>query len=477
VNTTLPEAAVLVVYGATGDLAKRMVLPALFSMARDGLLPEHYRIVGSGRGQLTDEEFRSRVRDALVEFGPHPDDKPWAEFSSRLRFAGGGFRADDPGELLTVLEQVDGELGTAAQPTQLHYYAVPPTAFGDLTDALGKHDLAGRARVIFEKPFGTDATSFADLQEQVTGVLDPVRVFRLDHFLAKEAVRGLAAMRVANAPLARAWDRHSIAAVQIDVPETLDVASRGSFYDGTGAFLDMVVTHLFQIAAVVAMEPPTSLAPADVARAREEAFRHFRPLSPREVVFGQYHGYTKHDGVPAHSATDTFAAARLWIDNIRWRGVPFLLRSGKAMGVKAQNVSLLFRPPNGSAGTPGTVLTFSLAGTGGLRLSLLAQEQGLSPNLGVADTEIGLAESLGRPGLAPYARLIHDALAGDQALFTQPEGLRYAWDAAAPVLERRSRPHPYKPGSMGPSEANDLAEPYGWLIGAAPRRLTPHLTK
>ena len=467
--TAFPDKAILVVYGATGDLAKRMVLPALFSMARDGLLPADYRIIGSGRGQLTDEEFRERVRAALVEFGPPPDDVVWQVFSDRLSFAGGGFRADDPGQLLDALAKASKELGDVPQ---LHYYAVPPTAFGDLTEALGKHGLAGRARVIFEKPFGTDAASFAELQEQVSGILDPSRVFRLDHFLAKEAVRGLAAVRLANAPLARAWDRHSVAAVQIDVPETLDVAERGSFYDGTGAFLDMVVTHLFQVAALVAMEPPASLAPADLARTREEAFHHFRPLSPREVVFGQYHGYTSHPGVPAHSATDTFAAARLWIDNIRWRGVPFLLRSGKAMGVRAQHVSLLFREPSAAPGAPGTVLTFSLAGTGGLRLSLLAQEQGLNPNLGVADTEIGLA-SLGRAGLAPYARLIHDALAGDQALFTQPDGLRLAWDVAAPVLEHRPAPHPYKPGSMGPPEADELAEPYGWLVGTGPRVRRP----
>jgi glucose-6-phosphate 1-dehydrogenase len=466
-----PPAAVIVVYGATGDLARRMVLPALYGMARCGLLPDRYRIVGSGRGQLTDAEFRDRVHDALVEFGPYPEDEPWRAFSARLAFAGGGFRANDPGELLDVLDFADRGLrieGAAREVIpQLHYYAVPPTAFGALTEALGKHDLARRSRVIFEKPFGTDAASFVELQEQVGSVLDESRVFRLDHFLAKEAVRGLAAVRLANAPLARSWDRHSIAAVQIDVPETLDVADRGRFYDGTGAFLDMVVTHLFQVAALVAMEPPVSLAAADVARAREAAFAHFRPLSPDEVVLGQYDGYTEHSGVADGSHTDTFAAARLWIDNPRWRGVPFLLRSGKALGVRAQHVSLLFREPAGAPGTPGTVLTFSLAGTGELRLSLLAQQQGFNPHLGVADTEIGLAESLGGDGLAPYARLIHDALVGDQALFTQPAGLRRAWDVAAPVLRTRVAPEPYAPGSMGPFTADALASPYGWLLGEA----------
>jgi glucose-6-phosphate 1-dehydrogenase len=487
------HAAVIIVYGATGDLARRMVLPALFDMAARGMLPARYRVIGSGRGHVSDDTFRAHVHDALAEADRHPPEPAWRDFAVRLSFAGGGFTADDPGQLLAAIERAERGIraegaiaihGPARAETipLVHYYAVPPATFGELIGALSEHRLADRSRVVFEKPFGTDVKSFERLQQQVSAVLDESHVYRLDHFLAKEAVRGLPAMRLANAPLARSWDRESIAAVQIDVPETLDVAHKGGVYDATGAFLDMLVTHLFQVAAVVALEPPRSLAPADIADAREAVFEHFRPLSADDVVFGQYHGYTAHPGVPSHSATETFAAARLWIDNERWRGVPFLLRSGKAMGLRAQQISLLYKgmatEQRHSLERRGAVLTFSMTGSGELHMSLLAQEQGLHDDLTVAETQVGLG---GADGLAPYVRLMHDTLAGEQGLFTRPDGLARLWDVAAPVLDNPPVPEPYDRGTMGPARADHLAEPHGWLLqatlpamlGTPPRHNTP----
>src|SRR5689334_6943147 len=301
----LPASGIIILYGATGDLARRWVLPALFDMATRGMLPERYRIIGSGRGDVTDDSFRLLVHDAVSEFDRRPPEAAFREFATRLSFAGGGFTAEDPGDLLHAIDRAGRSLRAEAVTSLrergetvslradrgdgpvplLHYLAVPPNAFGDIVEAIGAHDLAERSRVVFEKPFGTDAASFKELQEQVNAVLDESQVFRLDHFLAKEAVRGLAALRLSNPLLARSWHRDAIEAVQIDAPETLDVANRGGFYDGTGAFLDMLVTHLFQVAAAVAMEPPASLDPADVADAREAVFADFRPLVRKDVTF------------------------------------------------------------------------------------------------------------------------------------------------------------------------------------------------
>jgi len=475
----LPASGIIIVYGATGDLARRWVLPALLDMASRGMLPERYRVIGSGRGDLTEDEFRLQVHDAITEYDRRPSDAAFREFATRLSFAGGGFTAEDPGRLLVAIDRAGRSIRAEAitslreqgeavslradrgdEPVPLlHYLAVPPNAFGDIVEAIGEHGLAERSRVVFEKPFGTDAASFKELQEQVNAVLDESQVFRLDHFLAKEAVRGLAALRLSNPLLARSWHRDAIEAVQIDAPETLDVANRGGFYDGTGAFLDMLVTHLFQVAAAVAMEPPDSLGPADVAAAREAVFADFRPLARKDVTFGQYHGYTAHPGVPSHSATETFAAARLWIDNGRWRGVPFLLRSGKAMGLKGQQIGLLFKG--------GSTLSFALSGPGGLQLSLVA------PDAGPVTAETAYPEAVGS-----YARLINDALAGRPGLFTGVAGLEKTWEVAAPILDDPPVPVPYQRGTMGPPAGDALAEPRGWLLQpsiagsrhAAPRR-------
>jgi glucose-6-phosphate 1-dehydrogenase len=461
----VPVSGIIIVYGATGDLARRWVLPALLDMASRGLLPERYRIIGSGRGDLTEDEFRQQVHDAVTEHDRRPPEPAFREFAARLTFAGGGFTADDPGRLLTAIDRAGRSLRAEAVTSLrergetvslradrgdgpvplLHYLAVPPNAFGDIVEAIGAHDLAERSRVVFEKPFGTDAASFKELQEQVNAVLDESQVFRLDHFLAKEAVRGLAALRLSNPLLARSWHRDAIEAVQIDAPETLDVANRGAFYDSTGAFLDMLVTHLFQVAAAVAMDPPASLDPADVAAAREAVFEDFRPLAPRDVTFGQYHGYTAHPGVPAHSATETFAAARLWIDNDRWRGVPFLLRSGKAMGLKGQQIGLLFKG--------GSSLSFSMSGPGGLHLDLV------SPDADAVSASATYPEAVGA-----YSRLIHDALAGHRELFTGVAGLEKTWEVTAPILDDPPVPIPYQRGTMGPAPADELAGARGWLL-------------
>jgi glucose-6-phosphate 1-dehydrogenase len=458
---------VFVLFGATGDLARRMVLPAFYTLAIEGLLPKKWILVGNGRGDVSHEDFRGHVRAALEEFGPAPGKGPWKEFASRLRFAGGGFNSDSPGSLLDVIAEARKAVG-GGDAQLVHYLAIPPVAFPEVTKGLGRHGLAAGARVVYEKPFGTSPAEFRKLNRQVHRVLDESQVYRIDHFLGKEATQQLHAMRFANEAFGALWSGEHVESVQIDVPETLGVANRAEFYDGTGAVLDMLVTHLFQVAAEVAMEPPASLDAADLQSARESVIRRFRPIDPAEVVLGQYAGYREIKGVAPKSRTDTYVAARLWIDTPRWRGVPFLLRTGKRMAASDQRVSLVLRTPSGpfkKLPAQAGVLSFGLSGDGEVDLSLLAKRPGIAEDLEPASVSLPLGQVPEADPLPPYSRLIHDVLTGDRSLFTRPDGLSAAWRTIQPLLDTPPRPVAYPAGSWGPAAARKLAAPHRWLLG------------
>ena len=455
-----------VLFGATGDLARRMVLPAFYTLAIEGLLPADWVLVGNGRGDVAHEDFRKHVHDALVEFGPHPDRGPWRDFAARLMFAGGGFTSDSPGSLLDVIGDARRRLGPRTQ--LVHYLAIPPQAFAEVTRALGEHDLAEGARVVYEKPFGTSPKGFRSLNRIVHGVLDESQVFRIDHFLGKEATQNLHVLRFGNELFAAMWNREHVESVQIDVPEELGVDNRAGFYDATGAVLDMLLTHLFQVAAEVAMEPPAGLDATDLQSARERVIRSFRPLDPAEVVLGQFDGYRDVKGIDPRSRTDTFVAAKLWIDTPRWKGVPFLLRTGKRMAASAQRVTLVLRTPQRPlTGLPAqaNALTFALAGDGMIELRLLTKKPGVELEVEPAAIRLPLADLPGAEPLPPYVRLIHDVLLGDRSLFTRPDGLSAAWRAVQPILDAPRRPAKYPQGSWGPAAAKKLAKPHGWLLG------------
>ncbi len=461
-----PGPTVFVLFGATGDLASRMVLPAFYRLAREGLLPAQWRLVGNGRGDVAHEDFRARIHQALTEFDTAPEPKEWDAFAERVFFAGGGFSTHSPGSLLDAIDKAREQIGDSQL---VHYLAVPPTAFSELTKALGQHGLAKDARVVYEKPFGTSGDAFRELDRVVHSVLDEQQVYRIDHFLGKEATQDLHLLRFANGPFASSWNREHVASVQIDVPETLDVANRAKFYDATGAVLDMLVTHLFQVAAEVAMEPPASLGAQDLQAARETVIGRFRPLDPAEVVLGQFAGYRDIPGVDPHSNRDTFVAARLWIDSDRWRGVPFYLRTGKRLATSAQRVSLILRDPvgplSGRLPSDANVLCFSLAGDGEIDFSLVAKKPGPTLDLDVVHAGINLASLPDAEPLPPYVRLIHDVLLGDRSLFTRPDGLAAVWDVAQPLLSAPPQVHSYAPGSWGPAEARTLIAPGHWLLG------------
>ena len=395
VSTTDPQQpAIFVLYGATGDLAQRMVLPAFAQLAQLGLLPPAWRLIGSGRGNVPHAAFAAEVRSSLQRFAPEIRAATFRSMRPHLRFASGDVTADGHDALLAEIDDARRELG--ADAALVHYLAVPPQSFEPMTKAIGRHGLADGSRVVYEKPFGTSPATFRRLDRVVHGVFDESQVFRIDHFLGKEATQNLHVLRFGNGLFARTWDRHTIRAVQIDVPETLGVADRADFYDQTGVVLDMLVTHLFQVAAEVAMEPPRSFAPADLQAARETILRRFRTIDPAEIVIGQYDGYRDLDGVAARSRTPTFVAARLWIDTPRWRGVPFLLRTGKRMHESAQAVSLILAHPPGpfdDLPPDGNVLRFALDGSGTIDLRMTAK----APGVGLQLSTTNVAGAARRP--------------------------------------------------------------------------------
>lgn len=462
-----PTPTVFVLFGATGDLSRRMVLPAFYDLFCRGLTPPEWVLVGNGRGDEAHQDFAERVRASLEEFGPGKDgidDKQWKDFSARLRFAGGGFDQTDPGSLLSVIDEAADGLGEDTQ--YVHYLAVPPVAFGETVAGLSTHDLLTNAKVVFEKPYGTSLKSFTELDKQVHAVMKEEQVFRIDHFLGKEATQNLHVLRFGNAMINKIWSADAIAQVQIDAPEPLDVAQRAAFYDATGAFKDMIATHLFQVAAEVAMDPPASIRPEDLQTARETVLSAFRPLDTAEVVLGQFEGYTDIDKIADDSTTDTLAAVRLWVDTDRWRDVPFVLRSGKRMAGDDQLVSLIMRETQGPLGDlddAAARLEISLKGSGSIAVALIMKRPGPDLTLREERIDLSLAEVSGGEALDPYVALIHDVLLGDRSLFTSADGLEHAWRVADPVLTDPPKPLPYAPGGWGPKEAESLTDGLGWM--------------
>src|SRR4051794_35749166 len=296
---------VIVLFGATGDLARRKLLPGLFHLAQAGLLPE-YRILGTSLDDLDDEGFRDFARDALDEFARHgiPDDD-WKDFVSRVSFIGQSAGID---ALAKAVNDLEDDLGFDV--ARLHYLSVPPAAAPEVVQSLGEVGLADRARIIMEKPFGTDLASAVELNNALHTTFDEEQIFRIDHFLGKEAALNILAFRFANGLFEPIWNRQHIDHVQIDVPETLDVGARAPFYETIGAYRDMVVTHLFQVLAFMAMEPPTALEPRAISEEKNKVFRSMTPIDPAYVVRGQFTGYRDEPGVSPHSETETFVALK-----------------------------------------------------------------------------------------------------------------------------------------------------------------------
>jgi glucose-6-phosphate 1-dehydrogenase len=460
---------VMVLFGATGDLASRKLLPGLFHLAQAGLLPE-CRILGTSLDDLDDESFRAHARRALDEFAHHgvPDDD-WADFSSRLFYID---QSAGPELLAKTVTELEDDLG-AVDIKRLHYLSVPPHAARKVLQLLGESGLAERSRIVMEKPFGTDLTSAIALNETLHATFDESQIFRIDHFLGKEAALNILAFRFANGLFEPIWNRQHIAHVQIDVPESLSIGQRIPFYEQTGAYRDMVVNHLFQVLAFMAMEPPTALAPRAIGDEKNKVFRSLSPIEPSQVVRGQYDGYLDEPGVRAHSETETFIALRCEIDNWRWAGVPFYLRTGKRMAEGARVISIAFREPPKSMFPSGSGvgahgpdhLTFDLADASKLSLSFYGTRPGPGMTLDKQSLQFALHET-GRSAdlLEAYERLIYDAMCGDHTLFSSAEGIESLWERSKPLLENPPPVRPYPQGSWGPNAMHQLIAPDAWRL-------------
>ncbi|KGI66518.1 glucose-6-phosphate dehydrogenase [Mycolicibacterium rufum] len=456
---------VLVLFGARGDLARRMLFPSIYRLAAAGRLPEQYAIIGSGRSAPDSvEEFRDTVRTGLSESVDDLDDEVVDTLLSRLTFQTAS--ADDGADLASAVGTAREDVGADART--VIYLSVPPTAMESMITMLGREGLADDARLIIEKPFGTDLDSARALESAVASVAEENRVYRIDHFLGKEAVQNILALRFANAILESSWDSDHVESVQIDVPEDLALEGRGSFYESTGCFRDMVTTHLCQVLGFIAMERPETVDADALREAKAAVFQAMRPLDPDRVVFGQYDGYRDDDDVADDSRVETFVALEAFVDNDRWRGVPFYLRTGKALADNRRTVTLTFRtPPSPFPGDPPQPdqLVLELTETPVATLVLNVKRPG--PDTTVES--LGAALELARTdhedeALDAYERLLLDVMRGDQTLFARADEVDRLWQICQPVLDHPPSVHGYQKGSWGPDPALMLPGPRGWRL-------------
>jgi glucose-6-phosphate 1-dehydrogenase len=466
VGPKFPQVVVLV--GATGDLARRKLLPGLFHLAGAGFIPG-IRIIGVSLDDISPDDFRIHVHQALEQYSTRKlDEGRWGAFAAALDYVP---LTAGPQVLHAAVRRAEEALGPDAE--RLHYLSVPPGAALQAVKMLADADLVDRSRVVMEKPFGTDLASARFLNARLHEVFTEEQIFRIDHFLGKEPAQNILAFRFANGLFEPIWNRNFIDHVQIDVPETLGLGKRAPFYEQTGAYRDMVVTHLFQILGFMAMEPPTALEPGPISEEKNKVFRCLLPIDPAHVVRGQYTGYRGEEGVDPQSDTETFIALKCKIDNWRWAGVPFFLRTGKRLAEGQRIISIAFREPPKSMFPAGSGvgaqgpdhLTFDLADSSKISLSFY----GKRPGPGIRLDKLSLQFAMHDTGLAgevleAYERLILDAMRGDHTLFTTALGIERLWDVSRALLENPPPVRLYEAGSWGPKSIHQLVAPHAWRL-------------
>src|SRR6202046_4238524 len=453
---------------ATGDLARRKLLPGLLHLSCSHLAPE-IRIIGTSLDELDNDSFRELAAKAFEEFSHHKVSKDAAdEFISNLTFVQ---QQEGPEALAKAVAEQREVLGGEAG--LLHYLSVPPSAVMPVMEMLHKADLVEHSRVIMEKPFGVDFASARKLNKDIHERFEEEQIFRIDHFLGKEAAQNILAFRFANGLFEPIWNRNFIDHGQIDVPEKLGLGKRSGFYEQTGAYRDMVVTHLFQILGFTAMEAPTSLEPKPISEEKNKVFRSMLPIKPSDVVRGQYTGYRSEEGVSADSDTETFIALRCYIDNWRWAGVPFYLRTGKRLAEGQRIISIAFREPPKSMFPSGSGigeqgpdhLTFDLADAAKMSLSFYGKRPGPGMRLDKLSLQFAMHNTshIGDV-LEAYERLILDAMRGDRTLFTTADGIERLWEVSTALLETPPPVRMYAPGSWGPNAIHQLIAPFAWRL-------------
>ena len=478
------EPGIVVIFGASGDLTKRKLLPALFHLEQQGLLPKEFAIVGVARRDLK-ASFADDMKDGILRYGGgEKGDTVLDEFIEKVEYHAMNFD-DDKGyiDLKALLDRIDTERGTMGN--RLFYLAVAPEYFSDIINHLGAHGMAhpekGRARVIIEKPFGHDLQSARELNDEVNKVFNEEQIFRIDHYLGKETVQNILVFRFANGIFEPIWNRNFIDHVQITAAESIGIEGRGPFYEKAGALRDVVQNHMMELLSFVAMEPPVSFEASSVRGEKVKVWRAIKPISIDNTVRGQYslgmedgqqvQGYREEDRVDPQSTTETFAALKLEIENWRWAGVPFYLRAGKRMAKRVTEIMIQFRQPpmllfERLASGPcneiqPNILTMRIQPDEGISLRFGAKVPGPDTNVCPVVMDFQYATAFGVNSANGYERLLLDAMLGDQTLFAHRDGVEATWSLYTPVLEEWAKAKPkdfpnYRSGSWGPKAADGL---------------------
>ncbi len=478
----------LVIFGATGDLAKRKLLPAIYNLAHEGALPERFNLIGVSRGDLSDEEFQQQARQSIAEFSRRkPDDTVLDSLTGRMRYVTGSFDDDSMYDRLgQVTEEFDREADLAFN--RLFYLSTAPSFFPVIAEALGKHGLNehddAEVRLVVEKPFGTDLASALELNHRILSVFHESQVFRIDHYLGKETVQNMLVLRFANMIFEPLWNRSYVDNVQITAAEDIGIGSRAGYYDKSGALRDLIQNHLLQLLMILTMEPPVSFSANEVRDEKVKVLHAVPPPTvdtvPEIAVRAQYEsgatggedvrGYLEEEGVPDDSRTETFAAVRLQINNWRWAGVPFYLRHGKRLARKTTEIAVTLKPvphlafqQEGSVGVEPNQLILAVQPNEGVSLSLVAKIPGARMSVRPVNMEFLYGTSFMSQSPEAYERLILDTMRGDATLFARNDEVEAAWAICDPILEawgKDDAPLPqYTAGSQGPEEANGLLEP------------------
>jgi glucose-6-phosphate 1-dehydrogenase len=491
IEATIPESArqapreappcAFVVFGATGDLTHRKLLPAIYNLAAHGSLPQHFGAIGVSRRDLSDDTFRANLHEGVKEFSRSGlDEDVWNRFAPALHYCAGEF--DDPG-LYTRLAQRLRELDQRLQlgGNRLFYLAVPPSEFERILKGLREAGLIYRphdrhwSRVVIEKPFGHDLESAHALNRLVGSALDETQAFRIDHYLGKETVQNIMVFRFANSIFEPIWNRKYVSYVEITAAETVGIGSRGRFYEENGVLRDIVQNHLLEVLSLVAMEPPYAAGADEIRDEKVKVLKALRlpwaDTIPKDVVLGQYRGYREEKNVAPDSVTPTFAALRVFVDNWRWQGVPFYLRAGKKLKKRATEVSLIMQPiPLALFGrkdvcefVEANVLTLRIQPDEGIQLTFASKIPGHDVAVGSVRMNMSYVETFGGEPPEAYERLLLDAMRGDATLFSRRDAVEASWTWISPILEH-FRLHPpadfpnYEPGSWGPESCQALIQ-------------------
>jgi glucose-6-phosphate 1-dehydrogenase len=470
VATKPVEPQAVVIFGASGDLTRRKLLPAFYHLFLEDLLPRAFAIVGSARTEMTDEEWRAHARAAVAEFGRTKSLDRWEEFEELLSYVAGDFgKQGGCNDLAAHLGEIDRTRGTEGR--RFYYASTPPSAYPGIVRRIGETGMAEQGRIVLEKPFGSDLQSAHELNTTLHEVFEEHQIYRIDHYLGKETVQNILAFRFANGMFEPIWNRRYVDNVQITVAEQIGIEGRGGFYDQTGTIRDMVQTHLFQVLTFLAMEPPVSFDPERLRDEKVRVLRSMQPADPAKVVRGQFRGYLDEPDVAKGSDTETFAAMQVEVDNWRWAGVPFNLRTGKAMARKVTEISLSFRhvPYNVFRGTDAVpsgrdALVIRVQPDEGISLHLNIKRPGLGMELDRATLDFDYERSFQGSLLEAYEYLLLEAMEGDHSLFTREDEVERAWEVLQPVLDDPPPLITYEPGTWGPVEGEELILPRHWHV-------------